>query len=70
MVFNKQETYPAVTTSANNSTYYQNSYSQQSPEHNIGHYTNSNSSYDRSQSNDYNKRSASLKAKTSYAGEG
>lgn len=70
MVFNKQETYPVVTTSANNSTYYQNSYSQQSPEHNIGHYTNSNSNYDRNQTNDFNKRSASLKTKTSYTGEG
>lgn len=69
MVFNKQESFP-VTTNSNSSTYYQNSYVQQSPNHNIGHYTNSNSNYDRSQSNDFNKRSASLKAKVPYTGEG
>jgi len=69
VVFNKQESYP-VTTSSNNSTYYQTNYGQQSLERNIGHYTNSNGSNPRSHSNDYNKRSTSMKPKASYAGEG
>jgi hypothetical protein len=69
VVFSKQESYP-VTTSSNNSTFYQNSYGQQSPNHNIGHYTNSNNSFDRNQSNDFNKRSAPLKNKVPYTGEG
>lgn len=69
MVFNKQESYP-VTTSSNNSTYYQTNYGQQSLERNIGHYSNSNGSNPRSHSNDYNKRSTSMKPKASYAGEG
>jgi hypothetical protein len=69
VVFNKQESYP-VTTSSNNSTYYQTNYGQQLLEHNIGHYTNSNSSNPRSHSNDYNKRSTSMKPKASYTGEG
>ncbi|XP_060844673.1 CAR1 transcription factor-like isoform X2 [Rhopalosiphum padi] len=69
VVFNKQESYP-VTTSSNNSTYYQTNYGQQLLEHNIGHYTNSNGSNPRSHSNDYNKRSTSMKPKASYTGEG
>ncbi|XP_025198140.1 caprin-2-like [Melanaphis sacchari] len=69
VVFNKQESYP-VTTSSNNSTYYQTNYGQQSLERNIGHYTNSNGSNPRSHSNDYNKRSTSMKPKASYSGEG
>jgi len=69
VVFNKQEPYPA-TTSSNNSTFYQNNY-QQSSEHNIGNYNNSNSNYDRNhQTNDFNKRSVSSKSKVSYSGEG
>lgn len=69
MVFNKQELYP-VTISSNNSTYYQTNYGQQSLERNIEHYTNSNSSNPRSHSNDFNKRSNSMKPKASYTGEG
>ncbi|XP_015367030.1 PREDICTED: putative uncharacterized protein DDB_G0282133 isoform X2 [Diuraphis noxia] len=69
VVSNKQESYP-VTTSSNNSTYYQTNYGQQSLERNIGHYTNSNGSNPRSHSNDFNKRSASMKSKASYSGEG
>lgn len=69
VVFNKQESYP-VTTSSNNSTYYQTNYGQQSLERNIGHYSNSNGNNPRSHSNDYNKRSTSMKPKASYAGEG
>ncbi|KAL5238588.1 hypothetical protein ACI65C_005998 [Semiaphis heraclei] len=69
VVFNKQELYP-VTTSSNNSTYYQTNYGQQSLERNIGHYTNSNGSNPRSHSNDFNKRSVSMKSKASYSGEG
>ncbi|CAI6352730.1 unnamed protein product [Macrosiphum euphorbiae] len=68
VVFNKQESYP-VTTSSNNSTY-QTNYGQQSLERNIGHYTNSNGNNPRSNSNDINKRSTSMKPKTSYTGEG
>ncbi|XP_008189911.1 uncharacterized protein DDB_G0283357 isoform X2 [Acyrthosiphon pisum] len=68
VVFNKQESYP-VTTSSNNSTYYQTNYGQQSLERNIGHYTNSNGN-PRSHSNDFNKRSTSMKPKASYTGEG
>ncbi|XP_022180557.1 putative uncharacterized protein DDB_G0282133 isoform X2 [Myzus persicae] len=69
VVFNKQESYP-VTTSSNNSTYYQTNYGQQTLERNIGHYTNSNGSNPRSHSNDFNKRSTSMKSKSSYSGEG
>lgn len=68
VVFNKQEPYP-ITSSSNNSTFYQNNY-QQSPEHNIGHYNNSKSNYDRSQSNDFSKRSVSSKPKVVYSVEG
>jgi len=68
VVFNKQESYP-VTSSSNNSTY-QTNYGQQSLERNIGHYTNSNGSNPRSHSNDFNKRSTSIKPKASYTVEG
>lgn len=71
MVFNKQESYPVVTTSSNTSTFYHNNYGQQSHEQNMGHYTNSNSNYDRNHHNDFNKRStASMKPRSSYTGEG
>lgn len=69
VVYNKQESYPA-STSSNNSTFYQNSYGQQSPDQNIGHYTNNINGFNRNQSNDFNKRSAHLKSKGQNTGEG
>lgn len=68
MVFNKQDTYPVA--NPNNSTYYQNNYRHRSQENNIDNYTNSRTTYyDKNQSTDFNKRSAAVKSKTSYAGE-
>lgn len=64
VVFNKQE---PVTTNSNNTAFYQ-SYGQQLPENNVRRYTNSNNNYNRDQSNDYHKRSASMKPK--FLGEG
>lgn len=53
---------------SNNAPYFQNNFGQQLPEHNIGHYTNSNSSYGQSQSSDFNKKSASFNPKVVYTG--
>lgn len=58
MIFNKQES----------NTSFQSNFGQQLPEQNIGHYTNTNSSYDQSQSSDFNKRSASFNPKVTYTG--
>ncbi|VVC28840.1 Hypothetical protein CINCED_3A022999 [Cinara cedri] len=68
VVFNKQDPYPMAT--SNNPTFYQSNYRQPTQQNNIGNYTNSNSTYyDKNQSTDLNKRSATAKSKTTYASE-
>jgi len=68
LIFNKQDSYPVIVNNLNNPTFYQNDFSKHSSKNPTEYCTNSNVSYDRSQSNKFNNK-RSLKPRIAYTDE-
>lgn len=66
LIFNKQDSNPIVVNNSNNSLFYQNDHSSKNS---TEYCTNSNISYDRSQSSKFNNK-RSLKPRIAYTDEG